>query len=135
MTAQEAEVIVNQYGGVIAETPPGSIKRKASSLPFSKALIKYAFFIYIETLVETNALTEEVGYPLVYTYGLLSTFINDDEAEKVNQLYRRANQNELDWFTEEGKIVQDAMRGVAGSQELENEINEFIEACYQRHRA
>ena len=69
------------------------------------------------------------------TYSLLSTFTDDDEAEKVNQLFRRANQNELDWVTQEGKIVQDAMRGVAGSRELENEINEFIEACYQRHRA
>ena len=52
------------------------------------------------------------------TYSLLSTFTDDDEAEKVNQLFRRANQNELDWVTQEGKIVQDAMRSVAGSREL-----------------
>ena len=135
MTANEAEGIINQYGRVIAESSPGSLKRRASSLPFSKALIKYAFFIYIETLVEMNGLTQEVGYPLVYTYALLSNFIDDDEAERVNQLYRLANQNELDWFSQEGKIVQDAMRGVTGSRELENEINEFIQACYERHRA
>jgi hypothetical protein len=133
MTGGEAEIIVNQYGGLIAQTPSGSINRKASTLPFSKALIKYAFFVYIETLVEMNALTQEVGYPLVYTYSLLSTFVDDDEAEKVNQLYRRANQNELDWVSHEGKIVQDAMRGVAGSRELESEINEFIQPCSKRH--
>jgi hypothetical protein len=101
---------------------------------FSKALIKYAYFVYIETLVEMNALTQEVGYPLVYTYALLSTFIDDDEAVKVNQLYGRANQSELDWSSQEGELVRVAMRGVTGSPELKNEINEFIEACYQRHR-
>ncbi len=131
MTKKEAEQIINQYSAVFNRGP--SIRRPASWLPCSKARVKYAFFVWVETLIEQRALTQDLGEKIVISYGLLSTFVDDGEAEEVNELSKLSQRNELDWTSEEATLLKNALVvGATGS--LSDEINDFIAECYDRRR-
>lgn len=69
MTPKEAEKIINQYGAAFFKGPADSLRRPISSLPCSKARVKHAFFVFVESLIEQHALTQELGERVVLKLG------------------------------------------------------------------
>ncbi len=131
MTPKAAEKIINQYGAVF--TRGAYLRRPLAWLPCSKARVKYAFFVWVETLIEQDALTQDLGEKIDISYGLLSTFVDDGEAERVNELSKLSERNELDWTSEEATLLKNALT-VEATSTLSGEINDFIGECYERRR-
>ena len=117
MTPLEAEKIINSYGGTIASEKV--VARRKSSLPCSKARIKYAFFVYIEELIMRHNLEQQLGIQLVNAYSLLSSFIDDTEVDEIN-----SSNGELKVEFAQKTILNKGLR-----EELEN----FIEECYEKY--
>jgi hypothetical protein len=88
---REAERIVQEYGGVIADAM-SQVKTKyramvfpASLLPASKADIQEAFEIFLEP--KSFDLSEEQRSSMNTIYMMLDRFIDDEDAKAKNQEY------------------------------------------------
>lgn len=140
MNGQEAELIVNDYGGAIAR---GDIRR-LSWLPCSKAQIKKAYFAYIEAIIKkTGTLPKEVGDNLVTTYSMMDMFIDDEKADKLEDIKAKIDANELDSKNaSDKKLLMEYYAYLTGEQnddgtfsggmmdrDLFDEINNYIGKC------
>lgn len=124
----EAERLVKAYGGAIANSP-GPF-RNISSLPCPKAMLKHAFFVYIETIIkEYGGLSDEVGQPLVATYCMLSGFVSDEEVIELNKVKDKIMSKSNDYRKKYTNKLVNAIRDA----ELFDEINEFIGECYKKY--
>jgi hypothetical protein len=132
MNKLEAEKILNAYGAVIANTK-GPF-RNISDLPYPKAIIKQAFFVWIDAYIsEIGKLPERLGGSLVQTYSMLDGFIDDQEVkrlQKTGEFLSRDDKIEpiskeiaMEYFEKVKKAIS--------SGELFDEINEFIDAKYK----
>lgn len=93
MSPEEARKIVAAYGGVIADIADGDSYQDINSLPNSPAMIRYAYFVYTQEVLELGKLTEDLKNSLETTYALLDTrFI--DEPEKLNKAFRLYGKSE-----------------------------------------
>lgn len=88
MTPEEAERIIQDYGGVVASLKEGEAVLPNRILPYSKTRIKYAFYMYIEELVKMGAFEQNHADALVQTYALLYSRFQD-EAAKINELHKK----------------------------------------------
>lgn len=134
MNKFQAEKIINAYGGAIA----GSEKafKKQSTLPCSKAKIRYAFYVYISAIIDqTGHLPKDIGENLVATYCMLDAFVADDDAERLNQVPEKIKNKQLNAENPEDKkqmneyfsLVTNALR----NGNYFDEINEYIGELYK----
>ncbi len=137
MNKYQAEKIINEYGGAIANNK-GPF-RKQSTLPCSKAKIRYAFYVYIPAIInELGQLPQDIGQNLVATYSMLDCFISDDEADRLNRIPEMIKNKQLNaekpddekQIKEFFSLVTNALRN--GS--YFDEINEYIGECYKDKR-
>ena len=83
MNKFQAEKIINNYGSAIANSK--NVFKKQSTLPCSKARIRYAFYVYLAAIIDqTGHLPIGIGENLVTTYCILDAFVADDDAERLN---------------------------------------------------
>lgn len=131
MSPHEAEKIINAYGAALAA---GSkyIARKKSLLPCSKAKIRLAFYIYLKYLVQNKLLTQQSKNHFVTAYCSLNSFIEDDDAETINEIGIKIANNEDNAINEREKEKYfqfiDIAINVGLTKEI-NEINEYIAEC------
>ncbi len=123
MTGKEAEKIVNKYGKALSVDPDG-IARNKSLLPCSIPRIKYAYFVYLEKLIQDNLLTEELHNVLMTTFIGLSSFIEDSEAEVVNKLLKDSKQHTLNQNDED--TLKKFVLKAYGDTELLSEFSDFV---------
>lgn len=128
----QAEKIVNNYGGAIADGE--GVFRKQSTLTCSKTKIRYAFYVYIDAIInDKGCLPEKIGQDLVAAYSMLDSFIPDKEADRLNKIYEMFKSKQLNpensedkkQITEYFSLVTNAMR----NGNYFDEINEFIDEC------
>lgn len=53
----------------------------------------------------------------------------------MNRLMKLSARNPLDWTSEEGSVLKNALiaeAGIFSTEDLANEMNEFIAECYKR---
>jgi hypothetical protein len=126
MTPDEALDIIGQYGGVIGK----SIINRKSELPCTKAKIKQAYFTYLPELYKQDGgFYQKIVDPLVACYGMLNSFMDDDEADEIETIKKQADAKQLDYDTEQGKEQADKYINYERSKydgNLLDEINEYI---------
>jgi len=135
MNKFEAEKIVNAYGGVIANTR-GPF-RKISGLPHPKAIIKQAYFVYIEAIIkDCRTLPKGMGEALVATYSMLDGFLDDEEVKNLNELGGLIREKSKSIDISEQRINEycDKTIRALNSPQLLDEINDFIGACYDKYK-
>ncbi|MFZ1323772.1 MAG: hypothetical protein WAQ57_01265 [Candidatus Saccharimonadales bacterium] len=127
MKPEEAERIINDYGGAAASLPDGDAVLPLTALPYSKIRIRYAFYMYIEELIKMGVLEDEHLTAMVQTYALLNSRFQKD-AEKINKLHKQYAKNEqarkqLDEYG--GLLV-----GLPSIEEME-ELTSYAEECHK----
>lgn len=133
MTPPEAERIINAYGTAIVEGAKEGIARRGSLLPRSTEEIREAFRVYVESLVMIGQLTDEMNRNLGGSYSLLTSFLPDDEARRVNAAWHEL-QKLSDKNTPEGqRLFQeiDPTRFV-GDLTLWGEFDEWVTIFQER---
>jgi len=134
MNKFQAEKIINAYGGVIASSEKPF--KKQSTLPCSKAKIRYAFYVYIRAIIDQMGyLPKDIGESLVATYCMLDAFIVDDDAERLNQVPDKIKNKQLNPENPDDKkqieeyffLIQNALRNWS----YFDEINEYIMEIYK----
>lgn len=86
MTPAEAEKVINQYGAAIASIEENAIVQDVFSLPYSPAKIRYAYFVYVEALIQQGILTDKIAGDLSQTYAMIdSRFV--EEAAEINKAW------------------------------------------------
>jgi hypothetical protein len=106
-TAGKAEVIVNDYGGALAQGVDG-IARPISLLKNTKDEIKQAFKDYLVALKNHKKLTNEKYSILSATYGYIDHFVDDNAAAIINKVFKQIENNEsID--QESQKVYQEFM--------------------------
>lgn len=133
----EAEKILNAYGGVIANGFGQGIALKKSFLPCSVARIKQSYFTYIDGLIKRDGkLTNDVNLMLTSTYERLNSFVDDSEAEEINEIFNNIN-NKIEKEETTNDLKTEKLRDyikIAYDGTLYNEINEFIAECYKKYK-
>lgn len=134
MNKFQAEKIINAYGGAIAASK--KIFKKQSTLPCSKAKIRYAFYTYIATIIdEIGYLPEDMRLNLVGTYSMLDAFIPDEDAERLNKIAEKIKNRQLKAENPEDKKQIDEyfslVRNAIRNWNYYDEINEYISECYK----
>lgn len=128
----QAEKIVNKYGAAIANDK--NFFKKKSSLPCSKAKIRYAFYVHIKSIVEeAGALPKNLGSTLVNTYSMLDAFMDDEEANRLNSRYdalKKLDLKEPDEKREFEDIGSRIFKAIRNGDYFD-EINEYIGECYE----
>jgi len=138
MTGEEAEKIVQDYGGAIAKGTDGNVVRRKIWLPYSKATIKQAYFEYISAIIlELHGLPKDIGTKLVLTYSMLNTFIDDESADELIAIEKLMDNVELfkqnPQYKELSKKYFDYVTETMHDGQLYDEINEYIGECYNKH--
>jgi len=136
MNPFDAEKIINSYGSALSVGTSG-IARPESLLPYSKARIKYAYFVYLENIIKQGLLSQEIGDNLVNTYSSLAFFIEDDECDEINNTSKLIKNKTLDYNIPDNKINFDKFKDFTQkylylSQEYQKEIYDFILECYKK---
>jgi hypothetical protein len=123
MTPQQAEKIINQYGTALSKGAE-PIARPISLLPFSKAKVKYAFFVYIEELIKLKKIDKKMHDALIQSYIAIDSFIEDNEAHEINQIAQKAKSEKLS--KEEQERFQKFLSQAYTNENIVNEIGDFI---------
>lgn len=136
MNIEKAEKIIHEYGAAIASTD--NAFKKISTLPCSKAMIRYAYCVYIPAIIErVGSLPEEIGENLVSTYCMLDVFVPDDEAERLNSTFLKIKSQELDAANIQDKVKIDEyfsrFSSALRNSTYFDEINAYIGECYREH--
>jgi hypothetical protein len=130
MTIDEAETIINAYGAELSKagaTAKDTIVLRESSLPYSKPMIKQAFFTYISELCSFSPGFLQDNYKhLLGAYSHLNDFVDQDKAQEL--------QEAKDYiFDNNGKDIQIMSRWTSyvsscltGDENLYNELLVFM---------
>ncbi len=126
MNPQEAEKIINQYGALIANAPKGKIALNVFSLPYSPGKIRYAFFVYVEALINEGLFDDTIKGNLELTYAMLDTKFreNDDEINEAWPKYK-SDQSARDVINKCG-----GLSSLVSCPEKMNEFHNFVADCY-----
>lgn len=87
MTPLHAKKIINSYIKSIKDLRPHAIVQPISELPCSAGMIRYAYFVYGEYLVNEGHLTKKIMNNLVTSYSRIHTYFVE-EPEPINEKYR-----------------------------------------------
>ena len=132
MTPDEALDIIGEYGGAIAK---GDIRR-LSYLPCSKARIKQAYFVYLPALDEAEGgFHQEPVENLVQCYGMLNQFVDDEQADRLETIKTKMDNNKLDYDKDSDKELAKeyfAYMQTMRDGTLIDEINEYIQEIQER---
>ena len=139
MDLHEAKKILKAYKTSLAKGTLGeTILRKASWLPYSKAKIKYAYFVLIEDIInDRGSLTINERKKFTDAYSILNTFIDDKTADKYAENYHQ-------WQTKKSDTVKSnkdemlikqyiGFTHLLKSGNYFDEINDYIEEQLGEH--
>ena len=120
---------------MLAQGSDGLPVRPQSSLPCSRARIRFAYFVHLESLINHARLTQRLGQQLVTAYASLSSFVEDEHAKEINRVVRFVREEKLNLEALENRryaaVVGDLSR-FAGSVDAIQELATFIGECHAR---
>lgn len=134
MNKYEAEKIINKYGAAIGRDE--NAFKKQSTLPCSKEKIRDAFYVYIPAVIEDlGNLPKHIGENLVMTYSMMDIFVSDEEADRLNKIYEKIENKELNIDnTEDKKQIEELFAifiPASRNGTYFDEINDLIEECHK----
>jgi hypothetical protein len=123
MSIEEAEKIVQEYGGFIADIKLGDIVQDLFKLPYSPARIRYAILMYTETLVNNGLLSKDTENSLQMLYSALDSRFVEQDADKINSAYThyKTNEKARKYLDSKG-----GLQSFVGNVEKMNEYYNFI---------
>lgn len=127
MSPEEAEKIINKYGGVIADIKEGDIVQDVSKLPFSPGKIRYAIFVYTERLIKYDMFTDEIKNNLEQVYAMLDFRFLEEDIDKINSAWRhyKTSEKARDYLNQKGGLPA----FVANLSKM-TEYHNFVADCY-----
>ena len=137
MTPQEAEKIVKAFCASV-EVNDGRLAMRASLLPCSKARIRYAYFVWLETLTKEHLLTEEIRVAFTRTYPILDHVLEDKQAIEINAISEMSSQKEISRDNPEHKVHFDKLSDFILRSYTESsfiEILDYVDECLARYSA
>lgn len=127
ISEKEAEKIVYMVGKAVIKE---GVFKPQSLLPCSPEKIRQAFRVFIKSVIKhRGSLSKDLGESLVTVYSMMDAFIEDNKAEKFNQILRdkpqRARESGISQedIDECFELVPKAIRNF----DYYREINDFIE--------
>ena len=91
MNFEEAKILIKQYWKIVKATE-GQIARDQSILPWPKAMIKEAYFIYAKEMVKSGNLSvdkiDNVNN-FIDTYNRLAQFVEKEDASEYIQTHKK----------------------------------------------
>lgn len=88
MTLEDAEKVVQEYGGVLAGNPHDGLAQHASRLPHSPERIVQAMELLLAYKIHRGSLTEEFKNEIGSAASILPLFILDEDARRFNDIRR-----------------------------------------------
>ena len=132
MNKYQAEKIIKDYGGAIASDK--SVFKKQSTLPCSKAKIRYAFYVCLSAIIDQRGcLPKDIGENLVAIYCMLDAFVPDEDAVRLNKVNEMIKSKQLnsekskEQIEEYFSLVPNALR----NNNYFDEINDYIRELYK----
>lgn len=96
MELQQAQHIINGYSKLLARVDERNLFMPKSLLPCSDAMIKYAFYTYVDELVRMSKMTTSAAESLIVAYAHLSFFVESEHAETLNKIANKDYHNKRD---------------------------------------
>lgn len=130
MKLQEAEKIVQSYGGALVLGTEGEIARYESWLPQPKETIIKAVKLWLSFLIQNDSLTKQYFDKLVCPVMSLDTFVEDNKAQKINntvRLYKKKDSSQrpsANDMEELGEFIKLNFGGVAILHDLQDFVEE-----------
>jgi hypothetical protein len=132
MNSIKAGEIINKYGKLLSNINTGNIFQSAESLPHSKAMIKFAFYVYIHQLINAKKLNKAGAESLIIAYAHLNFFINKDKVDLMNSI---SNESKNKNVKESTKVSSENLQYIRQLREQKEqsiiEIQEYINECIQ----
>lgn len=133
MELVQAQLIINGYSKLLSKVDDRNIFMPKTLLPCSDAMIKYAFFTYVDELVRMSKMTREAAESLIVAYAHLSFFVEEQQAETLNKIANRHYHDKRD--VETIKLLEEnhAMIKVLSQRKdtMIRELSEYIRDCVQ----
>ena len=133
MELVQAQQIINGYSRLLSKVDEKNIFMSKTMLPCSDAMIKYAFYTYVDELVRMHKMTLPAAESLIVAYGHLSFFVEQEYAETLNKI---ANKDYHDNRDEETIRLLEKNHAIIKELSLRKEImvrelTEYIRDCIQ----
>ncbi len=128
MTGKEAEKIINAFGAALGKGVDG-IARSESLLPCSKIKIRQAFIVYIDELIKIKHFKEKDYNDLVTAYSYISHFVDDQEAQLINDIFKKTTQGEI---PEKLKVFMTENMSILPLSDMA-EMNQYVKECNKKY--
>lgn len=133
MKVSQAQHIIQTYSKLLSDVSEKKLFMPRSILPCSNAMIKYAFYTYVDELVRMSRMNISMAESLIVAYAHLSFFVEDEQAEALNQIAQKKYQDKRDRATI--KLLEDnhAMLKTLSQKKdtMVRELSEYIRDCVQ----
>jgi hypothetical protein len=85
----QAQKIIHEYSKPLEKVNPANIFMSKTELPCSDAMIKYAFYTYVDELVRMHKMNGPTAKSLIVAYAHLSFFVEKDQVAALNKIASR----------------------------------------------
>lgn len=96
MELKQAQHIINGYSKLLARVDEKNLFMPKSLLPCSDAMIRYAFYTYVDELVRMSKMTASAAESLIVAYAHLSFFVDNEHADTLNKIANKHYQDKRD---------------------------------------
>lgn len=133
MELKQAQLIINDYSKLLSRVDEKNLFMPKSALPCSDAMIKYAFYTYVDELVRMHKMTASAAESLIIAYAHLSFFVESDHAETLNKIANKDYHDKRDRETIELLEQNHAMIKLLSQRKdtMVKELSEYIKDCVQ----
>lgn len=138
MDIKEANKIIKDYKKTINKGTEGKTSlRRLSWLPYSKPKIKYAYFYYLENIINKKGyISNKIKDSLITSYSLLNNFVDDSTVDKYVKIYKdwQSKKSNFNKSKKDEKLIKQYLyyTYMLKSSELYDEINEYIEELVKK---
>lgn len=133
MELGQAQLIINGYSKLLSKVDDQHIFMPKALLPCSDAMIKYAFFTYVDELVRMSKMTTKAAESLIVAYAHLSFFVEEEQASTLNKIAKKDYHEKRDVATvrllEENKAMITALS--FRKETMIRELSDYIRDCIQ----
>lgn len=132
MNISAAQEIVANYLDILENISSDTLAYDISKLPYSVAVIKYAFFVLIETAIEDDKGNDEFYSELINAYAVMDFRLHEN-ADEVNKAYKKIMTGKIKDKIEEDKLFEivGGFRVISKTPnpELYAEVYNFVVDC------
>lgn len=133
MELKQAQLIINGYSKLLARVDEQNLFMPKSLLPCSDAMIRYAFYTYVDELVRMSKMTASAAESLIVAYAHLSFFVDTEHADTLNRIANKHYRDKRDPETIKLLEQNHAMIKQLSQRKdtMIKELSDYIKDCVQ----